>query len=253
VGVTKEKITNSVTTGNNSSVCTFTSAPIYRNFSLILLFLIFVTLLPHYEKIYDSSVQVSFQLVLHAILYLGWYILFSIQSHLVSFGNKTLHRKLGYLSVFLFGLLVFSGIDMLLGVMQSYDSHWDQGKLISRASFVWGILHTLVAFTGFYVLGLVFRKNSHYHKRFMLMASLSMVSASVTRIAFHPAIPIDGMVITLLSTYGFLFAPLVIDRMTFNGVHPALKWSVPIYIVTQILCIGLMPATRIGQAIAFPF
>lgn len=251
--MSQEKINNSDSTGSFSSERKFYPTPIYKTFSLILLALIFVTLLPHYEKIYDSSVHVSAPFVLHAILYLGWYILFSVQCHLISLGNKTLHRKLGYLSIFLFLLLLFSGVSMLLGVMQSYDSNWDQGNLISRTSFVWGILHTLVAFIGFYTLGLVFRKKPHYHKRFMLMASLSMVSASVTRVAFLPVVPIDGTAITLLSTYAFLLAPIIIDRIKFKSVHPALKWGVPIYIVTQILCIGLIPTTEIGQEIAFPF
>jgi hypothetical protein len=231
----------------------FSSQSIYRIFSLILLVFILVTLLPHYGKISSSTTVVSAQFIVHGILYLGWYILFAVQSHLSSVHNVTLHKKLGYISLLLVSTLIFSGIDMLLGVMQSYDSSWSTGYLVSRTSFVWAILHTTLFFVGFYALGIVFRKNLHLHKRFMLMASLSMISASVTRVAFLPIVPVDGMAVTLLSTYALLLAPVIIDRITFRGVHPVLKWSVPIYVITQIICIGFIPTTKVGQAIAFPF
>ena len=140
-----------------------------------------------------------------------------------------------------------------LGVMQGYDSDWTAEFLLSRTSFVLAISHTLFSFTVFYVLGILFRKKLHFHKRFMLLASLSMISASVTRIAYLPMMPIAGVPLVLLSTFGFLLVPIVIDRVVFGRVHPVLKWSIPIYIATQIICIGLLPSNTIGRAIAFPF
>lgn len=241
---------------NNKTVSVggeFSSQPIYGKFSLVLVVFMFITLLPHYGKIASSTTTVTAQFILHGILYLGWYVLFAVQSRLSSTKNVVLHKKLGFLSLFLVCALTYSGTDMLIGVMQSYDNSWTAGFLRSRTSFVWAILHTLVSFTVFYALGFSFRKKLHCHKRFMLMASLSMVSASVTRIAFLPFVPVDGMIVTLLSTYGFLLVPVVIDRVMFGRVHSVLKWSIPLYIVTQILCIGLLPSIEIGQAIAFPF
>ncbi|MDB4322333.1 hypothetical protein N9975_01825 [bacterium] len=231
----------------------YSSRPIYGKFSLVLIVFMFVTLLPHYGKIANATTVVTAQFIIHGILYLGWYVLFAVQSRLSSTNNVTLHKKLGYLSLILVCGLTVSGTDMLIGVMRSYDDSWTAGFLLSRTSFVWAILHTLISFTGFYALGLIFRGKLHFHKRFMVLASLSMVSASVTRIAFLPFVPVDGTVVTLLSTYGFLLVPVVIDRIAFGRVHPVLKWSIPLYIVTQILCIGFLPSTEFGRAMAFPF
>ncbi|TQV65837.1 hypothetical protein FKG94_27925 [Exilibacterium tricleocarpae] len=243
----------SITIGQPALDLSFSSRSIYGKFSLILLVFIFVTLIPHYGEISSSTTFVSAQFIAHGILYLGWYILFAVQSHLSSARNVALHKKLGYISLLLVGALIFSGIDMLLGVMKGYDSTWSAGYLASRTSFVWAILHTLLSFVAFYTLGIVFRKKLHFHKRFMVMASLSMISASVTRVAFLPIVPVDGMAVTLLSTYALLLAPVIIDRIIFGSVHPVLKWSVPIYIITQIICIGVIPNTEVGRAIAFPF
>ena len=231
----------------------FTRQPIYGSFSLILIGFMFVTLLPHYGKVLSSDQVVTFQFILHAILYLGWYVLFAVQSRLSLNKNIHLHMTLGYMSIFLFCGLIFSGASMLIDVMKNYDSSWTAEFLRSRTSFVWAISHTLISFASFYILGVVFRKKLHAHKRFMVLASLSMVSASVTRIAFLPMMPIDGTLLTLLSTYVFLLVPVIIDRIVFGRVHPVLKWGVPLYAVTQILFIGLIPSTEIGQLMAFPF
>lgn len=230
----------------------FSNQPIYGKFSIVLLGVMFVSILPYYVKVYNTPEIFSVTFVIHSILYLGWYILFAVQSNLVSSGNFAAHKKLGYMSMALFVFLIISGVEMLIGVMQAYDPNWTGGHVHSRASFVWGILHTLISFFIFYIVGVLFRKQLQLHKRFMLLASLSMISASVTRVAFLPFIPIDGMIVTLVATYAFLVAPMIIDRLAFNAIHPVFKWCVPIYIITQIICIGILPATEIGRAIAFP-
>jgi hypothetical protein len=229
----------------------FTRKPLYGKLSIVLLGLMVVSLLPHYTKIYSSSVPVLF--ILHGALYLGWYILFVVQTHLSASGNVATHKKLGFLSLFLFAVLTASGVTMLIGAMQAYDSNWEPWFLHARTNLIWGIFHTIFSFSTFYILGILFRKQLHIHKRFMLLAALSMVSASVTRVAYFPFIPIDGTLLTLLSTYAFLLAPIIIDRITFKRIHPVFKWCIPIYIVSQIICIGILPTTPIGRALAFPF
>ncbi|AQQ68347.1 hypothetical protein Mag101_12400 [Microbulbifer agarilyticus] len=134
---------------------------------------------------------------------------------------------------------------MLVEVMKSND----QFKL----SLIWGILHTILFFSAFYLAALIARSDVHTHKRLMLLASLSMVSASITRVAYLPGVPVDGTALVLLSTYGLLVAPVLIDRFKFGAVHPVFKWTIPLYISTQIICIAVLPGTELGKLIAFPF
>lgn len=231
----------------------FSSQAVYGKFSIVIIIFMLITLLPHYGKITSSTASVSAALVIHGIFYLGWHILFAVQSRLSSKKNVTLHKKLGYLSLLLISFLIYSGADLMIEIMKGFDSNWTPAFIRSRTSFVLAILHTLLSFICFCALGVVFRKKLHFHKRFMVLASLSMVAASVTRIAYLPIIPIGGVPFVLLITYGFLLAPVIIDRVTFGHVHPVLKWGVPVYLITQLLCIGVLPPTAIGQAVAFPF
>ncbi|MEX2963624.1 hypothetical protein [Microbulbifer sp. TYP-18] len=221
-----------------------TRRPLYGKFSIVLLGVILISLIPHYSQIASSSSRVPIELIVHGVLYLGWYILFCFQIHLISSGKRSVHRKLGYASIFFFVLLIISGIEMMVGIMGSQDP--------VKQSLFWGVLHTVIFFAAFYILGVFSRGNLHAHKRFMLLASLSMISASITRVAYYPIIPIDGTAVTILCTYGLLLVPLIIDRFKFGRVHPVLKFSIPIYIVTQIAFIAILPSTEVGRAIFFP-
>ncbi|MGB0920454.1 MAG: hypothetical protein ACPG1C_03925 [Alphaproteobacteria bacterium] len=221
-------------------------------FALVLLVIIILSLLPHYHEIYAGA-EVSPALVVHGALYLIWYVLFAVQAGLVAAGNMRLHRMLGLTSLGLMGLLVWSGLDMLIGVMASYQPDWDPAFHVSRASFVWAITHTLICFCLFYGVGIGYRTRPAVHRRFMMLAALSMISASVTRFAYLPFMPIDGTALTLLMTYGLLIAALVVDRVQHGQVHAVLKWGVPSYAVTQILALGALPSTDLGLALAFPF
>lgn len=231
----------------------FSHRPIYGKFSLVLLAIIIVTLLPHYGKIFDNNIHVNIDIILHGSLYLGWYILFAVQTTMSAMQKVSIHKKIGLFSLLLVSTLFFSGTDLLINIMRSYDASWSADYIRYRTSFVWAIFHTMVSFMAFYICGIAFRKNLHAHKRFMLLASLSMISASITRVAFLPFIPVDGMAVTLLSTYGLLLVPIIIDKVVFGRIHIILKLGVPVYIVTQILCIGILPSTSIGQSLAFPF
>lgn len=231
----------------------FSARPIYGNFSLLLLGVIFITMLPHYFKLYSAPANVPVAFVVHGIVYFAWFVLFAVQSNLIALKKSATHKKLGYFSLILLAALIISGMQILYGAMSSYDPNWDAGFLYSRINLIWGVLHTFISFIILCGLGLLYRKQMHLHKRFMLMAALTMIPASVTRIAFLGIIPIDGTLLTLLTTYILWLTPVVMDRLIFKAVHPVFKWGVPVYIVTQIICIGFMPSTGIGRAIAFPF
>lgn len=56
----------------------FTPLPIYGKFSLVLLAVIFITLLPHYFKIYSASDNVPVAFIVHGFLYLAWFLLFAV-------------------------------------------------------------------------------------------------------------------------------------------------------------------------------
>ena len=221
-------------------------------FSLLLLAITIVSLIPQYlAGLLADPIEHSSHLIVHGVVFLAWYVLFSVQAGLVSTGHVAIHKKLGYVSIPFALFLVVSGGLMLAGTMQSYQPDWTEQYLFSRASFVWAIFHTLVSFTIFYVLAVVFRLKTPIHKRLMVLASLSMMAASITRFAYLPTIPIDGTAFTLLMTFTLLAIPLVIDRVKYGKIYPALIYGTAVYLITLLIAMGVMPATEIGRNLAF--
>ncbi len=226
----------------------------YGKFSLVLLVITLVSLAPQYlTSLLTEPGSVSPQLLFHGAVFMAWYVLFSFQSGLISARQIGTHKKLGYASIAFALILVLSGAAMLFETMSSYQADWTEQHLRGRTSFVWAIFHTLISFACFYVLAIASRKNGQAHKRLMLLASLSMMSATITRFAFLPIIPIDGTAFTLLFTYVLLATPIVIDRVRGSSVHPVLLYGTTIYAVTQLIVIGLVPTTELGRSLAFPF
>lgn len=224
----------------------------YGQFSVVLLLISVATLIPSFIIPLVSTPQtLSTHVVFHGCAFLGWYALMVLQSGLVSRGHTAVHRKLGYGSIVFATVLSVSGAVMLVSTMNSFRPDWTADYFQSRTSFVWAILHTLMFFSGSFILAIAFRKHRETHKRLMIMASLSMIAPSMTRLAYLPFVPIDGTAFTLLSTYLFLAVPYVIDRCTLESVHPVIKYGIPVYALTQILALGVMPTTDFGRDFAF--
>lgn len=236
----------------NGAPIQFSFRSAYGIFALLLLAITIISLVPQYiAGLLSDPSSLSPQLIVHGVAFLGWYVLFAFQAGLISSGRFSIHKKLGYASVPFALFLVASGGSMLFGTMGSYQPDWSEQYLISRASFVWAIFHTLVTFTSFYVLAIAFRGNAQAHKRFMLLASLSMMAASITRFAYLPVIPIDGTAFTLMTSYALLITPLVIDRVQQRKIHPVLVYGATVYVITQIVAMGIMPSLSIGRSLAF--
>jgi len=226
--------------------------PPYGWFSLILLLVSVATLIPSYLiPLLTKPSTLSSEIILHGIAFIGWYALVVVQSGLVARRHFFPHRIIGYFSIPFVLLLAWSGAAMLLRVMNSYQDDWTEQYLASRTSFVWAILHTLIFFVGSYILAIVLRTRPAFHMRFMLLASLSMIAPSITRVAYLPMIPIDGTAFTLLVTYGALTVPILMDRCYEGRVHAVFKIGIPAYAVTQLLALGIVPATSFGRSFAF--
>ncbi|SDD40247.1 hypothetical protein [Kordiimonas lacus] len=223
----------------------------FTGFAFVLLLIIIVTVLPFFGELFKQDSGMTLGLVIHGFLYLGWYVLFWHQSRLVGGGYVKRHKMLGKISIAFFTLLLISGLQMLEAVRETYSASWEPWYLISRTSFVAAITHTTVFFAAYFVLALWKRRDPASHKRYMLLASLSMVAASLTRVVYLPFVPLDGTALTLLGTFGLFAVPMVMDKKKQGRVHPVLKWGTLVYVITLIISMAILPGMTQIQNLAF--
>ena len=136
---------------------------------------------------------------LHAVSMLGWFALVAVQASLIDTGRHSLHRTLGRLSP----LLVIAFIVFACFISQM---NWDRvgDPLITTANALFMCL-----FVGFYVAGVLQRRNTATHRRLMVFASLSFVGPAAGRI---PEMFDANVLLSLPILLAFNLAPLIYDR-----------------------------------------
>ena len=110
----------------------------------------------------------------HALLMGGWFALIVIQTGLIGRGNTALHKTLGAFSPILVAAM------LPVGIWVSYEN-----MLRTGAPQIYYVNCINAAFfTLYYVMALNWRTTPDLHKRFMMLASLSLMFPALARIGY---------------------------------------------------------------------
>ena len=117
---------------------------------------------------------------LHAVAFAAWFLLACAQTTLVAAGRTDLHRRLGVCGVVLAPLAVALGA---LVAIHAARHGWNPGHAFrDPLAFMAVGLIDVVLFAGFVVAGFLYRHRTEVHKRLMVLASVSLLWAAITRL-----------------------------------------------------------------------
>lgn len=192
----------------------------------------------------------------HGMVSFAWLVLFLVQTRLVAMGRVAVHRRLGIAGVTLFAVMVPLGyittIEMVrrgfdLSGDQNVDHYTHAGYIDPQYGAVFN-LYGLVAFAVLAAAGLVFRRRSEIHKRFMLYASILLMAAPVTHFWGHLNVfkhvgPQLGALMVVGPMAMLMFSCVVRDYAVMRRVHP-------LTLVLSIILFAMLPiqATVIGPS-----
>jgi hypothetical protein len=140
--------------------------------------------------------------VLHSSAIFAWFVMFFVQSVLISTHNRRVHMTLGW------GVVGIAALIVVTGPLVAYRSiRTDPSQVI----FDWPgpqfllVMYTEIAlFAAFVTIGVLNRKRPRIHRPMMLLASLAIVSGATARIAqvnsifgLHLWVALFGPVVTL--------------------------------------------------------
>jgi len=152
-------------------------------------------------------------LAVHAAVFLGWYVLFVAQTHLISIGNRKLHQSLGLGSVILMLGVVVLGYLVTRGAYARAD--WSIAGFSPGSSAAFPTIDVLL-FVLFYVSGFWNRRNPIAHKRLMLLAGMIMLDPAVARLI--PAIGAPPPLIMVVEL-GLVISLMIYDYRKIGRVH----------------------------------
>jgi hypothetical protein len=155
---------------------------------------------------------------LHGALFTSWVLLFIVQTALIASHRVKVHMSLGIAGGVLAAAMIFAGLGTALQAMKAGMAL----PGVTAQAFFAIPFFDMVLFATFVGLALWQRKNKDTHKRLMVMAYISIVTAAVAR--WPGVLPLGP-----IGFYGFtmiyLVAAIGYDVITRRRVHPVYIWG----------------------------
>jgi hypothetical protein len=163
----------------------------------------------------------------HGAVFTAWMVLLIVQTSLIAVGRTALHRHLGVAGVLLAVLMV--GLGILVAISRTASGTIaDQGvpPLLFLAVPVIGML----VFGALVGAAVYFRRQPAVHKRLMMLATLELVTASVSRL---PVVAAWGPLGFFGVTDLFVLGIVAYDCLTLRHVHKATVWGALFFVASQ--------------------
>lgn len=170
----------------------------------------------------------------HAAVMSAWVILFVTQTRLIAARRTDLHRRLGVIGAVLMALIVAIGVPTAIESAR-------RGMTIPGMSplmFLVLPLGTVFVFAILAGFAIFYRRRSDFHKRLMLLATLSILTPAIARIPWE-TFRAAGPPLFIALTDVFVLAFVAYDTARNRRLHPAFGWGTLFLFASQPLRILL--------------
>jgi hypothetical protein len=221
--------------------------PADRNFFLSMIFITWLAIVSGfgYEMVQlNAQGKLQFPPIVHvhAVVYVGWLVLFTLQVLLVRTKHLALHKKLGLISFGMIPVMIILGIST--AIITQRLKYGTPGGDLHFTVVQFGDMLVFGCLAG---AGIYFRKNYVAHKRLMLLSALALTSPGFGRWLSLKVAPLFGDFFWNYKTleqgfwrfWTYVFLPSFIlmlalgayDLLTRNRLNKAYVWAVIFYLV----------------------
>ena len=201
----------------------------FTGMALAAAFAVFVGFMPTYFIRSAALPALTPLYHLHGALFSSWIILLVAQTSLVAARRTDIHRRLGVVGA------VLATIVFIVGVTVSIETMRRGGGPpgIDPRSFLSVPLGDIIVFGALVTAAVMLRHHRDSHKRLMLLATISVLTAAVARflVQVQLAIPFG----LFLGTDIFVLAVVLDDFASLGRVHPATLWGGAMVVVFKPL------------------
>ena len=195
----------------------------------------------YYLKRLFGTRSLPLLLHVHGLVMTLWFVLFLVQVRLVAARRTDLHRRLGILGAFWALLVVVVGTTTIIARDRL---HFRPGQSGAGIAFQFSIF---LVFAALITGALLLRHRSDFHKRLMLLASVSILQPAIVRL------PLRFIQTNPLVSFGLLdlcvLAPVAFDTIKNRRLHPAFGWGALLIVASQPLSF-LLGATHVWTRFA---
>ncbi len=222
----------------------------YRNVSyLFALILVFVVLgfFRTYFGLFPGFHGLPTIAHFHALGFLLWIAMLIVQPLLIRYDQRALHRALGKFSYFLVPYIVLTVYGM---ARQSYHIKGDAWLTAPVPPSLYFAILGISNFVAFYILAMVYKRNTAYHMRYIIVSSLALIQPAMGRF-FVEELRLGplGAVFATLIVYAILIGLIVYDKAKFGRVSPP-YWVALAFTMLVDISVPIVPRSHIWQSIA---
>ena len=168
----------------------------------------------------------------HAALFTGWLVLFLVQTSLIPAGRLSWHRRLGVAAAFVAAAMVALGIVVMVeSARRGFVGVFPLPKGVPQDPIGFSVqaAFDVGLFAAFLCAGYAYRTRPDVHKRFMLLATISLLPAAIVRI---PLPGLTRLAFALVLAIAFAAAQPLHDRLTRGRIHPVGLWGGALFLVS---------------------
>jgi hypothetical protein len=180
----------------------------------------------------------------HAIVFMGWIVIFLTQALLATRGPLALHRKLGWIAAGWVVAMVGMGVAVTI-----FDAR------MGRIPFIFRPLHFLVfdpmslfGFAGLTAAAIVQRRRTDWHRRLHFSGMTLMMGPAFGRLLPMPLLIPHAWEAAAAATFIFPAIGVVGDLRRDGRVHPAWWWGIGAIVATYVLT-ELITYSPLGAAL----
>jgi hypothetical protein len=152
----------------------------YRHMAIALsLFVVIGFARTYYLRFLTDQPPLTALVHLHSLVFTAWLAVFIAQTRLVAAQRVDLHMKLGIAALVLAVVVVAIGF-ATTAVKATIPRIHPSG--LTPPQFTAAGIMSLALFAGFLSLGVAFRRRAAYHKRFMILAMIGVLTPAASRI-----------------------------------------------------------------------
>ena len=155
---------------------------LYFGLSLLFVLIVAVGFWPSYfGALTSGGVDRPAFIHFHAVVYVGWLMLFVSQTAFAATGRLRQHMRLGKFMIG-YGVVVIA-----VGLLAAFGMFWIRvraGAVAEAQSALISPLLDMIVFTPFFASAVYFRRVPDLHKRLMIVATTALLVAAVARMRF---------------------------------------------------------------------
>jgi len=160
----------------------------------------------------------------HALVFMGWVVIYLTQNVLAAGGHAVLHRRLGWLAAGWVVLMLAVGC-----AVTAFDIRVVHVPFFFRPlQFLVFDPLTLIAFAGLTYAAIALRRRTDWHRRLHFSAMAMMVGPAFGRILPLPLLTPWAWEATFAACLIFPLAGMVADLRRGGRVHPAWAWGLAV-------------------------